>query len=417
MSKATPGRPYTVKDGDTLTGIAIQAYGVGSKWRTIWQANESRLRSGDPNLIYPGEVINVPGDVDAESAFKALADSRLSSRGTQDLTVVIDGLEVIAQSASVVRSIDTAADGWALTRLFDPDDTELFERLRPYTYAPAQVYLGGELVITGYVYKVSPNTGDRTITVEGWSKTADLIDSTLKVGTLEQKQTTLQSRAEQLALPHAIKVDYRIERLDFDRVTADPTETKGEHLGKLCKQRGALLTSSTKGDLVITRAATTGEPVAALVENTPPLLPIGASYDARQRFASYRVIGRNGRRTKEATSVDNNIKNSRFTTTNAPDARLGDITAAAEWERNRQAADSMGLELPVMDWYDDAGELWKENTLITLQAPTLFITEPATFLIRSVRYELTTDGRRASLSVVPPSVYTQGALVEPWFSK
>lgn len=30
-------------------------------WRTVIEANEDRLRSGDPDLIYPGEVIELPG--------------------------------------------------------------------------------------------------------------------------------------------------------------------------------------------------------------------------------------------------------------------------------------------------------------------------------------------------------------------
>lgn len=417
MSKPTPGRPYTVVDGDTLSSIAAQSYGDGSKWRTIWQANESRLRSGDPNLIFPGEVINVPLDADVETQFKTLSET---VRGAgQDLTVVIGDREMVAQSASVFRSMDTAADGWAITRLWDPSDTELYNLVNPYTYAPAQAYIGGVLVVTGYVYKVSPNTGDRTITIDGWSKTADMIDSTLKVGTLEAQDVTLRQRAEQLAEPHSIKVDYRLDDdTVFDRVTADSTETIGEHIGKLCRQRRGLLTSSRTGDLVITQAVSgDSEPVAALVENTPPLLPIGASFDGRQRFATYRVIARNGRKTKEAFSRDQNINSSRFTTTNAPDARAGDIQGAADWERNRQAADSMAMELPVMDWYDSNGELWEENTIITLQAPALFIQEPTPFLIRAVRFTLDgSEGRRATLSVVPPTVYTDGNLVEPWFA-
>jgi LysM repeat protein len=50
---------YTVKPGDTLWGIATQFLGDGSLWPEIY--NISTLRSGDPNLIFPGEVVNIPG--------------------------------------------------------------------------------------------------------------------------------------------------------------------------------------------------------------------------------------------------------------------------------------------------------------------------------------------------------------------
>ncbi len=51
-------RQYTVQRGDTLWGIAQKFLGNGSRWPEIFRA--STLRSGDPNLIYPGEVVNIP---------------------------------------------------------------------------------------------------------------------------------------------------------------------------------------------------------------------------------------------------------------------------------------------------------------------------------------------------------------------
>lgn len=51
-------RQYTIVSGDTLWGIAQKFLGNGSRWPEIFRA--SHLRSGDPNLIYPGEVVNVP---------------------------------------------------------------------------------------------------------------------------------------------------------------------------------------------------------------------------------------------------------------------------------------------------------------------------------------------------------------------
>lgn len=49
----------TVKSGDSLFKIAAQEYGNGDLWPTIYRA--STLRSGDPNLIFPGEIVTIPG--------------------------------------------------------------------------------------------------------------------------------------------------------------------------------------------------------------------------------------------------------------------------------------------------------------------------------------------------------------------
>src|SRR5688572_1026163 len=49
---------YTVKSGDSLSKIAKQAYGDGSKWRAIFDANRDQL--DDPDLIHPGQVLKLP---------------------------------------------------------------------------------------------------------------------------------------------------------------------------------------------------------------------------------------------------------------------------------------------------------------------------------------------------------------------
>ena len=52
-------RTHTVGANDTLWGIAKKYYGGGSKWTTIWYANKP-MKSGNPNIIYQGEVVKVP---------------------------------------------------------------------------------------------------------------------------------------------------------------------------------------------------------------------------------------------------------------------------------------------------------------------------------------------------------------------
>ena len=65
-----PPTPYTVRRGDNLWSIAAEHLSevievpsrseVAHYWRTVISANEEHLRSGDPDLIFPGEVIALP---------------------------------------------------------------------------------------------------------------------------------------------------------------------------------------------------------------------------------------------------------------------------------------------------------------------------------------------------------------------
>lgn len=67
VGHATPGsggngdwtsKTYTVKSGDTLSGIAKDQYGDASKYQRIFEANQPMLK--DPDRIYPGQVLRIP---------------------------------------------------------------------------------------------------------------------------------------------------------------------------------------------------------------------------------------------------------------------------------------------------------------------------------------------------------------------
>ena len=57
-STSTP-KTYTVKKGDCLYNIAKSLYGDGSKYSGIYAANKSLIGS-NPNLIKPGQVLQIP---------------------------------------------------------------------------------------------------------------------------------------------------------------------------------------------------------------------------------------------------------------------------------------------------------------------------------------------------------------------
>lgn len=51
---------YTVQSGDTLEKISKKFYGTTKKWRTIYDANRSVLRS--PDRVYPGQKLMIPSE-------------------------------------------------------------------------------------------------------------------------------------------------------------------------------------------------------------------------------------------------------------------------------------------------------------------------------------------------------------------
>ncbi|HXE80954.1 MAG TPA: LysM peptidoglycan-binding domain-containing protein [Vicinamibacterales bacterium] len=57
-ARATSGRTYTVKAGDTLSAIAKEHLGNANAYMQIFELNRDQL--SDPDLIKPGQVLRLP---------------------------------------------------------------------------------------------------------------------------------------------------------------------------------------------------------------------------------------------------------------------------------------------------------------------------------------------------------------------
>ena len=431
MPKPTPGRKYTIVQGDNLSHISAAAYGTPREWRKIWKANKATLRSGDPDLIFPGEVIWIPGQVEAESVEQTTrgdAATRLSGKASDDFTIVVDGVEVPCIDGRAFRAIDTIADGFTAVIPWDPAGTsertkEITEKLKPYSYPDVECYLGGELVTRGRLYTVTASIGDQGVTLEleGWSYTADLVDSLVRPP-YEAKKITLEQRIRDLIEGFAIDLDFQLEADNaFERVTIQPTETIFSHTLKLASERKALVTSNAQGALVVTQAAAGSGSVFTLEEGRRPLSRASITFDGRARFNTYEAITSAPRKKNKnkasptAVAKDDVVPSARMLRFQVNDVTESTIQEAANWERSRRLADSLTVTIPVDGWQvPGTSDLWRENTIVTLQSASLFVPDGFDFLIRSVEYTFADSGAVAQLELVPPQVYTGEEIEEPW---
>jgi LysM repeat protein len=85
-------RHYTVQPGDTLSSIAQRFYGNPADWRGLYQANRSVITN--PNVIYVGEVLNVPYQLPATSTTSTSTPSTvLTTSASLSGTLSCPGLE------------------------------------------------------------------------------------------------------------------------------------------------------------------------------------------------------------------------------------------------------------------------------------------------------------------------------------
>jgi len=354
MPKATPGANYVIVKGDTLWGIAGQAYGNVRRWPEIWNANKGTLSSGDPNLIFPGEVILIPGEkplvIDVEEDSELLPGPEVDPTG---VILTIDGQEVKVEAARVLRTMDTGSDRWSAEVYWDPNDAELTELYRAYKYKEAKMYVGGQLLVTGPLMVSEPAvTSDKvSMSLEGFSTTIDMVDSHLNPP-YQYNEMTLNQIANELASHRGITVVDETPALGtFKRITAERSDKEFDFLAKLAKQKGVLLTSTPKGYLLITKTAEEKDTFGSIGDDQARGHDWRARFDGRQRFRQYRVIGkRRGKNVNSITVVDDVVPKSRTLNISAGDLVGAELEQAANWEKSKRIADALTIPFPVSDW-------------------------------------------------------------------
>jgi prophage tail gpP-like protein len=250
--------------------------------------------------------------------------------------------------------------------------------------------------------------------LQGYSRTVDLVDSTMRPP-YEKNNVTLLQRCRDLARPFGIDVSADVNTGGpFDRVTAGETEKIHTHLAGLAFQRGLLLPGTPEGNILITEAKTDGVPVATLEEGQQGSEIFSLTVEGRKLFNVIRAIGRTPFGNNEGIAQDKNIPRSRFKTIRADDTMAGDIDAAARWARSKQYVEALTIPFPVEGFRDPSGNLWRENTLVTLVSPSLHLPDGFDMLIRRVEYIEDQDGERSVLHIIPPQAYTKEELINPW---
>ena len=103
---AATTRTYTVRPGDTLSGISKSFYGTAADWPWLARVNSAVVH--DPNLLYVGERLQIPSDPPANAASYTPKHARavvLTSSATRlSGTLGCSGLEALWESAGGAKS-------------------------------------------------------------------------------------------------------------------------------------------------------------------------------------------------------------------------------------------------------------------------------------------------------------------------
>lgn len=416
---------YTVLLGDTFESIAKKVYGTELKASLIITSN--------PGVFEPlsiGNVITVPPDPLAPTD----KDQDVPSDNENQVTLKINKQRfTFWRDILITRSLDSM-DTIQFTAPFDPNDKALRKTFVPFSYADLGVFVGDSALFTGTMLSPTPSIikDSRNIVVTGYSLPGVLNDCNPPASAypLENDGLDIKQTAEKLASPFGIAVVFEAGVIEetqtnseqtlaqdlkdllggkFQREANNPDQKVLQFLAQLAKERNLIISSTPKGELLFTRSVEVGTPVATLREGESPLRSINAQFNPQAYHSSITglepvLLGLKGSQyTAKNQFLTDKVRPFTFYT---EDSETGEVQKAVNSNLGRMFGNMASYTIEVASWRTPAGELWKPNTTVLVNAPGAMIYNDFEFVIRSVEYSRTDNSETANLTLVLPGSFS-----------
>ncbi len=396
---------YRTRTGDTFETVARRVYGDDKHAGLVRRAN--------PGAVEPfveGVSLATPPAPGAPSNKAGQAPSSTSN----EVAVLIDGRRFRFWSGMRLgRSLD-GMDTLEFSAPFEADAPGFRETFRPFSFKPLQVTVGGEPLFTGTLIGVTPVVDDkqRTISVSGYSAPGVLNDCTPPASAypVEFDKQNLQQIAAALAEPFGLAVQFDADPgAAFERVAVDPGDKILDFLADLARQRSLVISSTADGALLFQQSQATGQPAATLREGASPVLSVKPSFSPQQYHSHITglesvFVGSDG---SQYTVQNPHLAGVlRPLTFKSPDIVGGDIKAAVAAKAGRMYGNMAAYSVAVSTWRDPAGNLWRPNTTVKLEAPGAMVYSPYEFVLRSVVFERDDTNETAELDLVLPGSFS-----------
>lgn len=344
-----------------------------------------------------------------------------------------------------------------------PGQTEVPRRIQPGD--SCQVFIGADLVLTGYVDATPIKYDGKSVGVgvKGRSKTADLVDccpvpsgeslggqampwgdvigatgGVLNVikppakSAAQWRQQKMEVIAAALAAPYGVRV---ISETDTGKAIPEHQVQVGESvfesIDRMMRQRHVLSSDNERGDLVFIDVGSAGRAGTA-IELGVNVLSASTELDYKGVFSDYIVKGQrvgnddtyaSDVSEEQGEAVDDSSTTATGETATASDARAkrrrvlvvkqtghaddGSCKDRAEYERAHRAAKALQTSYTVVGWRQADGSLWRPNTIVRVRDALIgFDTE---MVIAEISWVMDKDGLRSEIRVGPQDGYVTKA--------
>ncbi|KAF1040290.1 MAG: hypothetical protein GAK35_03544 [Herbaspirillum frisingense] len=301
-------------------------------------------------------------------------------------------------------------------------------RVEPGEYC--ELLVGDKSLARGYVdrYHTSFSGNSHSIQMSGRGKCQDLLDCSAEWPAGQFVNATAYSLAQNLASAYGKSPSGDVQHPINVLCNEDPAtlrrlpqlnlilgETAYEVIERVCRYSSLLVYEDFDGDLVLSRAGTDAMS-SSLVEGIN-VQAATIEYGADLRYSEYRCFIQSIANGLDGGDGGNLIGGSRDkgVARNRKRYIVAEATAGfvdlcierAIWERNHRNGKSEVIKVTTDTWFDEGGELWKPNRLVTVFLPSLKMKAPVTWLIGDVVFKKDGEsGTTAELTIMHPGAYS-----------
>jgi prophage tail gpP-like protein len=268
-----------------------------------------------------------------------------------------------------------------------------------------QVRIGADLVLSGYVFKAPVSYDGRQISlsIEGGSKTQDLVDCAAINSPTQWRGQTLLSIVQVLAAQYGVGVVSEIPE----------TARLSEHsIDRLLTLFRVFSTDDAQGRVLLAKPGSGGR-ASDVLELGKNILSGSAPMDYSQVFSEYRVIGQHKGNDQQSgvavsevsgTATDWSFKRKRVTVISESAQLTFELAQQrADWESAIRSGKALTTTYRVQGWRQANGDLWRHNALVRVIDPVLGF--DGDMLISKVTYSLSAQGSVTTLQVAPPHTF------------
>lgn len=336
-------------------------------------------------------------------------------RDPDELAVIIDGKRFhFFEEMEIHLAIDSHATV-GFSAPFEVERREFRDTFRPFSFKPLEVTVGGVPLFTGTLIDVNPRVepDSRTVSVTGYSRPGVLDDSNApgRLVPVEFNGLSIRQIAQRLLEPFGFGVVLEgPEGTPFKRVRINPSDKVQPFIAELAQQRGLVMSSTPRGDLLLQRSVAPGRPIARLEEGRAPVISVVPTFSPQEYFSEITGFGKTkkGRRGSKYTEQNTRLAGGalRACSFTLEDTETADAPAAVKAKMARMFGNMVAYVVSVPTWRDPQGKLWNPNKTLSLKAPNAMIYRETELLLRDVILRRNKDSLTTELGLMIPGAFS-----------